>query len=216
MNTEKFNKISSFTIALFLLACIVYIFWWLIAFLLKFPTLFLSASTDIKVSLIGLFGTAFVSILTIVISKHIEKETDFRRAQYQSKLATYQNFLDNVIAKTLLENEKMKNKAHPKTNETEEDQLLKAMKDFIKDVMLWGSDEVVHSASLWLNHLRKQENSVQEILPLVCELEELIKIIRKDLGHSNRKICKGDILRLFIKDYDETIGDENTKNSASQ
>ena len=82
-------------------------------------------------------------------------------------------------------------------------------------VILWGSDEVIHSTSIWMFHLRTQNGDTDKIHASIQEMEELLKLIRKDLGHSNKKIQTGDILRMFINDYDETIGKNNTKNSAS-
>lgn len=38
------------------------------------------------------------------------------------------------------------------------------------------------------------------------QLEELLKEIRKDLGHTNRGLQKGDILRLVVNDIDDYIG----------
>ena len=37
------------------------------------------------------------------------------------------------------------------------------------------------------------------------ELEDLMKEIRKDLGHSNRGLAKGDVLRLFVNDIDDHL-----------
>ena len=203
MIMDTFKKIIAFAIALIFLGGCVYCLYLLFNFLFfDFPQLFLSASTNIKVAVISFIGTAFVSVITIVISKHIEKEADFRRAQYQSKLETYQLFLDDIFANIFLP-------SNGKNNDHQEKKFQKqieAIKKFITKVTLWGSDEVIHATSLWLLHLRTQGNDKEKMHASLREMEELFRAIRKDLGHSNKKIQTGDILRMFIIDYDETVG----------
>lgn len=217
MTAYNIKKTVSYIIAFIFIAvvlCCLGCFFWFLFF--KFPKLFLAASTNIKVAVISFIGTTIVSVLTIVISKHIEKEADFRRAQYQSKLETYQRFLDDVLASTLLNSSDNNAKSNTSKQEKIKSQKqIEAIRNFIKDVVLWGSDEVIHSTSLWLLHLRTQGSNEEKIHASIQEMEDLLKVIRKDLGHSNKRMQKGDILRMFINDYDETIGKDNTKNSAS-
>ena len=207
MTTDYFKKIASVIISLLLLFAVLYGLFELSSFLLfKFPKLFLAANINIKVAVISFIGTAIVSVVTIVISKHIEKEADFRRAQYQEKLKTYQIFVDDIFASTFLD-------SSAKNNNTSQERKLQkqseAVKKFIKNVILWGNDEVIHAASLWFIHVRAQGSDDKKIHASIQEMEELLMTIRKDLGHSNKKIQKGDILRLFITDYDTTIGSNN-------
>ena len=217
MTADNVKKKVSYIIAFIFLALIIYCLIGFFVFLFfKFPKLFLSAGTNIKVAVISFIGTAIVSVLTIVISKHIEKEADFRRAQYQSKLETYKKFLDDFLATTLLDTAENNLKSNKDKQESIKLQKqMDAIRCFIKNVILWGSDEVIHSTSIWMFHLRTQNGDTDKIHASIQEMEELLKLIRKDLGHSNKKIQTGDILRMFINDYDETIGKNNTKNSAS-
>ena len=56
----------------------------------------------IVLSVVSAALTALAAIVTVLIAKKKEKEADFRRAQYQEKLGTYQNFVRDVIAKFFL------------------------------------------------------------------------------------------------------------------
>lgn len=209
------KKVSHAVAIIFLVGIFCGLCWFLFFLVFKFPKLFLSASTNIKVSVVSFIGTAIVSVLTIVISKHIEKEADFRRAQYQSKLETYKKFLDD-LANMLLNSSGNDLKGNGgKSEKIKLQKQMDAISNFIKNVVLWGSDEVIHSTSLWFSHMRTQGSDEEKIHASIQELEEVLKVMRKDLGHSNKKLRKGDILRMFINDYDETIAKDNIKNSAS-
>jgi hypothetical protein len=40
---------------------------------------------------------------------------------------------------------------------------------------------------------------------MIFAFEDLLFEMRKDLGHSNSGLSKGDLLRMFINDYDENF-----------
>lgn len=166
---------------------------------------FSDAKADVKLSIVSAALTALAAIVTVLIAKKKEKEADFRRAQYQEKLKTYQNFVNNLIAKLFLPNKKtFKNNSEKKKYEEQKskDQIA-AIQDFISKVILWGDGNVIHETSRWLKILRNTDNP--DVIAAMKQIEPVLKTIREDLGHSNKKIDDGDILRLFISDYDETL-----------
>ena len=172
---------------------------------IKIFFLFSEAKADVKVSIVSAALTAFAAIVTVLIAKKKEKEADFRRAQYQEKLKTYQNFVENVIAKLFLPNQMtFKNNSEKKKYEEQKskDQIL-SIQDFISKVILWGDGNVIHETSHWLKILRNTDKP--DVIAAMKQIEPLLKTIREDLGHSNKKIEDGDILSLFIVDYDETL-----------
>ena len=166
---------------------------------------FSEAKVDVKLSVVSAALTALAAIVTVLIAKKKEKEADFRRAQYQEKLGTYQNFVRDVIAKFFLPTpQNLKNEKEIKQYEEKKAaSQIKGIQDFIPNVILWGDGAVIHETSCWIKFLRKQGSP--DVITAMKQIEPVLKAIREDLGHSNKKIEEGDILRLFIVDYDETL-----------
>ena len=166
---------------------------------------FTEAKADVKLSVVSAVLTALAAIITVLIAKKKEKEADFQRAQYQDKLSTYQQFVENVIAKLFL-NDPQKFKNEKEKKQFEEKKLatqIRGIQDFTKNAILWGDGSVIHETSLWLSIIRNQDSP--DVIAAMKQIEPVLKAIREDLGHSNKKIAEGDILRLFIVDYDETL-----------
>lgn len=177
-------------------------FVWLV---IKMFNWFSEAKADVKLSIASAVLTAFVTIVAVLIAKKKEKEADFWRAQYSTKLEIYQNFVNNLIVKLFLpERHNFKNDVEKKKYEEQKNKdQIAAIQDFIAKVILWGNGSVIHETSIWLKILRNQDNP--NVIAAMQQIEPVLRTIREDLGHSNKKIEEGDILRLFIVDYDETL-----------
>ena len=181
--------------------CIAFLAWLVI----KMFSWFSEAKADVKLSIVSAVLTALAAIITVLIAKKKEKEADFQRAQYQDKLSTYLSFVENVIAKFFLP-PISKFKSEKEKKQYEEEKLatqIRGIQDFTKNAILWGDGSVIHETSRWLEILRNQNSP--DVIAAMKQIEPVLKAIREDLGHSNKKIEEGDILRLFIVDYDETI-----------
>ncbi len=69
-------------------------------------------------------------------------------------------------------------------------------------LLMWASDPVIKRyAQLRNQTLEGESNSVD----LIFEFEKLFLCMRKDLGHSNRGLRKGDVLSLFVKDITQYV-----------
>ncbi len=69
-------------------------------------------------------------------------------------------------------------------------------------LLMWASDPVIKRyAQLRNQTLEGESNSVD----LIFEFEKLFLAMRKDLGHSNRGLRKGDVLSLFVKDITQYV-----------
>lgn len=196
------KKFFTWASAILLLIGVIWLTCWIF---IKIFSCFSEAKTDVKLSIVSTALTALAAIVTVLIAKKKEKEADFRRAQYQDKLKTYQHFVENVIAKLFLnsqqnfKNEKEKKQYEEKKTATQ----IKGIQEFISNAILWGDGAVIHETSHWLKILRNTDTP--DVVAAMQQIEPVLKTIREDLGHSNKKIEDGDILRLFISDYDETL-----------
>jgi hypothetical protein len=60
--------------------------------------------------------------------------------------------------------------------------------------LVWGNQEVL---SRWS---RLRRSAGQPSGKLLADMELLMRAIREDIGHSNRKLAGGDILGLYVND----------------
>ena len=79
-----------------------------------------------------------------------------------------------------------------------QEEMLKDMTSFSKELTLWGSNEVV---KLWVNY-RIKATQLQG-LDNIYEFEKILYRIRKDMGF--KKMKKGTLLKFFVNDLDESI-----------
>ena len=70
------------------------------------------------------------------------------------------------------------------------------MTDASKDIILYGSDDVVKTYLEWLDLARKEK-------PILRQFGQIVVSIRRDMGNQKTKITSDDVLGCFIKDYED-------------
>ena len=81
------------------------------------------------------------------------------------------------------------------------------MFDANKDLIIYGSDDVVNTYQKWLSSIRDsvREGKINELEQQLEKLEkfgELVISIRGDMGNPNTNITSEKVLRQLITDYD--------------
>ena len=157
--------------------------------LYKIIHLLFTAFSEINATLAAC-TTIFVSIVSILISKHIEHKTTIRNEQRAKVIPFYEDFIDFVFR--LTHAEKLGKEPIP------EIELMEKMKQFTRDIIVWGSDDVIKA---YFSFRKKSILAIDNPeLNIMYEVENLFLAIRKDLGHKNKSITKGTLLNLFIND----------------
>ncbi len=70
------------------------------------------------------------------------------------------------------------------------------MQELSKDLIIYGSDDVIRAFQKWVETGRRGEVSVRQF-------GKLVVAIRKDMGNKRTKITYEEVLRQFINDYDD-------------
>ncbi len=183
------NKLASaigFLIALAFVGLICYGIW-----VISFHTIKTIKASDIKF-LSGVIAI-IIPMLTLIITKHIERKSEIIRDIRNKKIPVYEELIGlwfTIIAAT-------------KSGEIKEDpnpEWVKSFMEVTQKVIIWSSDEVLKTFSKMRKNLISNEPQSAIFL-----LEDLMLNIRKDLGHNNRNITRGDVLSLFINDVDENL-----------
>ena len=77
---------------------------------------------------------------------------------------------------------------------------VEVMQRLTPQLLTWAGDDVLVKWSRY----RRLAGGLDPIESMF-ELEKVFLAIRKDFGHSNRKVGKGDVLGLFVNDINEYV-----------
>jgi len=153
---------------------------------------FTSLDSDIAVSIIAAAATVFVSVLSIVLGKVYEARSLVQKEHREKKVPVYEDLMQFMF-RVLMSS---------KTGEAvPEKEMLDFMIRFNQRIMVWGSDEVLASWVAW----RRSAVTGADPYGLMFSYEKLVLSIRRDLGHANKGLGTGDILRLFVNDIDDHL-----------
>lgn len=87
----------------------------------------------------------------------------------------------------------------------EDKDMVRVFVNFNQEVMLWGSSDLIKSWAEFQKYFRTLGPSGEAGAQVLLVFENLIRQIRKDLGHSNKGLRQGDLLRAFITDLDDHL-----------
>ena len=144
-------------------------------------------------------GTVIVSVMSVVVSRFLETRTTIRKELREKKIPVYEDLI-SFMFKILM--------ASKTGDEVTEQDMLKFMSDFTQRSMVWASDDVLNA---WIKFRGASTNEAEIIknpFLLMFVYEDLIRAIRKDLGHKNKDLSQGKLLSLFINDIADYV-DEN-------
>ena len=77
---------------------------------------------------------------------------------------------------------------------------------FTRDLMIWGSDAVILKWIDLRSGWSSQSGNPTQTDPLgtMRQLEELVLLMRRDIGYPDTELPAGSLLRLFINDLDRS------------
>lgn len=86
------------------------------------------------------------------------------------------------------------------------------LRGFTQKLLVWGSDEVLREyVSFQKMATLGAETEGMNPRASLLSLEQLMLAMRKDLGHKNKGLDPGDLLRTFVNDWDDaTLVEDNT------
>lgn len=164
--------------------------WGIYLFLANLLPIITSLNPTLSAGIIAASATVFVSIGSVLVSKHLEQKALILKEHREKKAPVYEEFI-GFLFKTLLA-EKV---GQPKPTEEE---MVKFFVEYMQKMIVWGSDDVVRAYS----EFRSQAG---DPIKLLFSLEDLLFKIRTDLGHKNQNLKTGTILSLFVNDLEQGI-----------
>lgn len=154
--------------------------------------------------------TGFLSIIAIVIQRVWEKRYNKEQEIRNNKLPIYQKMI-NEFSLFFYNDPNLKTEEEKeKFQEDKINRLIKFVADNNGELITWASDEVLKEWTLYRKIALSKEN---QGINLMFQTEKLFYAIRKDLGHKNKNLLTGDILRFFVSDIDDVM--EKSRNTTN-
>lgn len=193
------NKIKStfqFVLGILILLGLGYIFYLVTKELIK---LFSGLNKDIAAAIIAASVTIILSVISIVLTKILERRSEIVRELRLKKIPIYEELIKfwfNVLFASKA------GKQPPSEKE-----IVIFLNDFTQKLIIWGSDGVLKYYTIFRDKLINADaNKITAAhFDGMFIFEKLMLEMRKDLGHKNKNILKGDILSLFINDIKKYI-----------
>lgn len=149
---------------------------------------------NILVAIIG--GT--ITISSFFITRFLEKRKQIEFEIRNKKIPIYEEFFQFYFR--IVFNERNKKGM----SETE---MINFFRDFNQKAIIWFPDTILKSYINWKKNLIhfSRNNNEENLAKLIFDQEELMRQFRKDIGHSNKNLLRGDITSLYINDIDKYL-----------
>lgn len=89
-----------------------------------------------------------------------------------------------------------------------EKEMIEFMSNFTQEAMVWASDDVLNAWIKFRATSINEEKIKTNPFVLMLLFEDLVREIRKDLGHKNKNLTNGKLLSLFVNDTEKHIDED--------
>jgi hypothetical protein len=196
MSKQVKTKWWQILLSLIVVAVLCIVVWYIAVTLWK---VFFGLQKEVAAALVAASATILVSVFSVTGAKYYERKRAIEQDLRQRKIPIYEDFIKFLFR--LIGSEKIGDK--PMT----EKEMQEFFIEFTQKLMIWGSDEVVIQWSKYRRASIKNSENGQADFNNMFDLENLLLAIRKDTGHKNKNLKKGDLLGLFINDIENYIND---------
>jgi len=195
MNTAKKTNSEKLYLlfGLALILVLIFLFYFLLRMFLDW---FSTLENQVAAAVAAVSVTALISVASLILSKHYEHKRDIRKEHNRKKSPIYEELIQFMFKVVFAEKAGEK----PPT----EKEIIKFFSGFNQKLIIWGNDKVIKSFCLFRDRATNMSHNVTD--PSIMLLfEEVWFAMRKDLGHKDKKIQKGDLLSLFITDIKQYL-----------
>ena len=184
------GNIKQIALGLFIMAALIFATYLLIA---KVWDIFSAVDPKLGAGLATGLATIIVSLISVLASKHLDRKAEILAHLREKKIPTYEKIIKFIFSLTFAE----KIGKRPPS----EKEMIKFMAEITQELVIWGSDGMLNAFSKFkMMDLENTDNNSENPYAVLFIVENLLLAIRKDLGHKNKNVSQGKILRLFIND----------------
>ncbi len=147
-------------------------------------------------AVVGSIGVAVIGVFGVVWQQHRSEQARLREANRDRMTPIYYELLGTIFQKI----------ASSDSEEGGDPQAEAFFRDLkARQIMLGASSQMVIAFNKWQRRTAEVQEQGDDVGAVVA-WEELLLAIRADLGHQDSALPRGELLRLFINDYDEYFG----------
>lgn len=152
---------------------------------------------ELNINLVIAVIGASVTLIGYYVTRYLERKKEIEFQIRNKKIPIYEEFFQfyfKVVFNT-------KNKNGKKLSE---DDMILFFQQFNQKAIIWFPDNILISYINWKRELSyfSGNNTPENLKNLILKQEDLMKEFRKDIGHENKKISKGDISSLYVNGLD--------------
>ncbi len=178
-----------------LIAILLYVAYLLIA---QIWDIFSSVDPKLALGLIAASATVIVSLISVLVSKNLERKALILAHLREKKIPTYEKIIDFIFKITFAD------KLNKKT--PSEKEMVVFMAEITQELVIWGSDEMLEAFYKFrMQSIESSEGNATKPFDVLFTVEDLLLAIRKDLGHKNKNLPRGKILGLFVNDIEQIL-----------
>lgn len=152
---------------------------------------FTDLSKDQALGVVALGSLVLSPLISYATTRAIETRKLTSQAALAHKIELYENFVKFFV-------EMMGLSGKPGLNE---DQIKVRMASMTPEMMIYASNDFLKQ---W-REFKKLSNSGAAGAAGLFQMENVLKSMRSDLGHSSWLLTKGDVLALFVNDIEDVV-----------
>ena len=138
-------------------------------------------------SLVGSLATAASAVIAVVVGRSFDKRRELRQAHRERIAPLYDELIDIIR----------------NVEERSQEDLAPFFKGLAGQLIMHGPSNVIKAWIVFDRHTWKGDGQDKEGME---QVENLLRAIRKDMGHGDRNLDFGDLQRLWVTDLDNLLG----------
>jgi hypothetical protein len=188
-----FRKNKQFWLGIIILSIILLIILYMVFELWK---LLFTVQKEVAAAIVVGSATVIVSIISVIAAKYFERKRIIEQELRQKKIPMYEEFAAFWFEILSSQKEGIKTKKKSFT----EEEIKKYFIKFTRNLLVWGADEVLIQWNIFRGKFSGVESGENITPDVMFDFEKVLFSIRKDLGHKNINIKRGELLGLFVND----------------
>jgi hypothetical protein len=155
---------------------------------------FRGVNPSVAAAIVAAVATGLISLGTVVLQRRYERRQLIEREIREKKVDIYLRLVGLWFDIFGLGEER----SDEESTQAQE-RVASAMIKMTPELVTWASDPVLAS---WAHYRRRLVTGMDGHESLFM-FEQVLMVIRRDLGHANKDLVRGDLLALWINDVDE-------------
>ena len=154
---------------------------------------FRELENQVAAAVVAASATILVSVLSVTLTRMWERKNERLRELHAKRVPVYERFITEWLGLMLSSG-----------GQLNEDRAKQFFVTITPDILVWASDEVL---AKWSRERRSWTTMPAggDAMDLMFRFEDLLLAMRRDLGHRNNGVSRGDVLGLWVNDIDDYL-----------